>query len=803
MQPRELTISGLTSFSERVTLDFTDANLFALVGATGAGKSSVVDALTLALYGRIPRLHANEIAPVISTSASECTVGLDFTVRRRAYRAVRTIRRTKTGASTLEAVLEQLDDEGNVVTTLAGTADDVTAEVETLLGLSFDEFTRAVVLPQGEFARVLKAKASDRQSLLARLLGTGIYDRVKQRAGAHGRAAQERAEQTGHQIAQLGGVEPAQIATIQARVDALADLVQRLTSDTEQLLDIRERFRDASSAAQAVRDRLQRLRGIEAPPQEVLDLADQIETADRTVQKLQTASEDAETAVTTAEDAAGDPDLLDRLTATIRAHGRTPELTAALTSAEERLPQLRGQIEQLTTDLVGARDAVDRATATQTSVHRAHAAVQAVDGLHAGDDCPVCASTIGADAPALQAAQDGAQQQIEAARTAVNQAVQSGASRETRLARARTDLEAATVERDRATERLAAHMATLTDQPSQAEATARQAEVRGQQQQLATLRKEARQAREDLQGAVQARRRLGEQASGLGQRLDRLRLAVAELDPPTLTGEVVADWSALHGWAQEQLPAATLAASQADRTVQAVQAEGTALRARMEEACAAAGVPTGSDDPRDRAVQARADAAAEVSRLTQVAEMVGNLRAEESDAREQAAVGAELARLLRADQFQKWLLDEATRALVAGASTQLRALSSGRYELRLDGRGAIQVADLASAGMTRSVRTLSGGETFLASLALALSLAEQIALSASGPVALESLFIDEGFGALDPETLDIAAGAIELLGSGERTVGVITHVADMADRMPTRFIVRRTSGGSRVERQDA
>ncbi len=803
MQPRELTISGLTSFSERVTLDFTDANLFALVGATGAGKSSVVDALTLALYGRIPRLHANEIAPVISTSASECTVGLDFTVRRRAYRAVRTIRRTKTGASTLEAVLEQLDDEGNVVTTLAGTADDVTAEVETLLGLSFDEFTRAVVLPQGEFARVLKAKASDRQSLLARLLGTGIYDRVKQRAGAHGRAAQERAEQTGHQIAQLGGVEPAQIATIQARVDALADLVQRLTSDTEQLLDIRERFRDASSAAQAVRDRLQRLRGIEAPPQEVLDLADQIETADRTVQKLQTASEDAETAVTTAEDAAGDPDLLDRLTATIQAHGRTPELTAALTSAEERLPQLRGQIEQLTTDLVGARDAVDRATATQTSVHRAHAAVQAVDGLHAGDDCPVCASTIGADAPALQAAQDGAQQQIEAARTAVNQAVQSVASLETRLARARTDLEAATVERDRATERLAAHMATLTDQPSQAEATARQAEVRGQQQQLATLRKEARQAREDLQGAVQARRRLGEQASGLGQRLDRLRLAVAELDPPTLTGEVVADWSALHGWAQEQLPAATLAASQADRTVQAVQAEGTALRARMEEACAAAGVPTGSDDPRDRAVQARADAAAEVSRLTQVAEMVGNLRAEESDAREQAAVGAELARLLRADQFQKWLLDEATRALVAGASTQLRALSSGRYELRLDGRGAIQVADLASAGMTRSVRTLSGGETFLASLALALSLAEQIALSASGPVALESLFIDEGFGALDPETLDIAAGAIELLGSGERTVGVITHVADMADRMPTRFIVRRTSGGSRVERQDA
>ena len=75
-------------------------------------------------------------------------------------------------------------------------------------------------------------------------------------------------------------------------------------------------------------------------------------------------------------------------------------------------------------------------------------------------------------------------------------------------------------------------------------------------------------------------------------------------------------------------------------------------------------------------------------------------------------------------------------------------------------------------------------------------------MSASGQVALESLFIDEGFGALDPETLDIAAGAIEQLGAGDRTVGVVTHVAEMAERLPTRFVVHRTASGSRVERVD-
>lgn len=803
MQPRELIISGLTSFSERVQLDFSDVSLFALVGPTGAGKSSVIDAMTLALYGRIPRLHANEVAPAIATTASECTVGLTFTVRRRPYRAVRTIRRTSTGASTLEAALEQLDDNGAVVTTLAGTADDVTLEVERLLGLSFEEFTRAVVLPQGEFARVLRAKASDRQSLLARLLGTGIYDRVKQRAGSHARAAQDRAEQTAHQIAQLGAVTPAQVEGLQARVATLDELLVSLQADTAALADVRDRYRDAATVAQATRDRMSRLQAIDLPPPEVVDLADRMVLADAAISKLQAAAEDADTALQTAEDAVGDPELADRLTAVVALHGRTPELMQALTDAEAALPQVRDLIQQLTLARATAQAEVARATAAQTDLHRQHAALQAVEGLVPGDGCPVCATPLNDSAPVWQADAAEGRSAVAAATAALNAAVEATASTRTRLARAEQDLNAGTTMRDRATDRLQAHLTQLEGRPALAAAQGQITTARQHQQAIAGLRKESRQAREDMQRATAQRQQLTEQSGGLAQRLDLLRLAVAELAPPTLVGEVVGDWQALHDWAQAGLPAATVAASTADRAVAAVQAEGTALRDRMEQACAEVDIPRDTQDPRDRAVQARADTAAQAQRLQQVLDMIEGLRGEETDARQQAAVGGELARLLRADQFQKWLLDEATRALVAGASVQLFVLSSGRYELGLDGRGAIQVTDLASAGMTRSVRTLSGGETFLASLALALSLAEQIALSATGPVALESLFIDEGFGALDPETLDIAAGAIEQLGAGERTVGVITHVADIADRMPTRFVVSRTAGGSRVERVDA
>ncbi|MGI9017512.1 MAG: AAA family ATPase [Euzebya sp.] len=802
MQPRELTISGLTSFSERVTLDFTDATLFALVGPTGAGKSSVVDAMTLALYGRIPRLHANEIAPAISTNASECTVGLTFTVRHQPYRAVRTVRRTKTGASTLEAALDQLDDDGNVVSTLAGTAEDVTTEIEALLGLSFDEFTRAVVLPQGEFARVLKAKTSDRQNLLARLLGTGIYDRVKQRAGAHGRSAQQRAEQTAHQIAQLGAVDQDQVQALQHRVAELDELVSQLTTDTAQLLDIRESYTEAQKAAAVARDRVERLTAIEQPPKEVLDLADAIATADQAVEKLTGAQHDADTQLTAAEEAAGDPTLAEELSAIITGHQRTTELTADLTRADAALPDLRQQIEQLTSQFQTAAEAAEQATLHQSRIHREHAAVQASHGLAPGDDCPVCAATLTQSAPALQADASAGTAAVAQAASDLKQALQRSASTQTLLTRAESDLKQATLARDQAAGQLSTHLAALEGKATLKTAQTQLAHVREQQQRLAGLRTVARQARDDVAKATRVRQRLSDQAAGLGQRLDRLRLAVAELDPPSLSGQTVADWAALHEWAGEQLAGASLAAAQADRGVETVKAEGTTLRSAMEQACLQAGVEAGTADPRDRAVQARSDAAAEVARMQKVATMVTSLRAEEVDAREQAVIGAELARLLRADQFQKWLLDEATRALVAGASTQLNQLSSGRYELTLDARGAIQVADLSSAGMTRSVRTLSGGETFLASLALALSLAEQIAESATGPVALESLFIDEGFGALDPETLDIAAGAIEQLGAGERTVGVITHVADMADRMPTQFVVKRTVGGSRVERVD-
>jgi exonuclease SbcC len=99
------------------------------------------------------------------------------------------------------------------------------------------------------------------------------------------------------------------------------------------------------------------------------------------------------------------------------------------------------------------------------------------------------------------------------------------------------------------------------------------------------------------------------------------------------------------------------------------------------------------------------------------------------------------------------------------------------------------------------VKTLSGGETFLASLALALALAEHLpALASTGAESsLESLFIDEGFSHLDSDTLDIVASALEVLGQDRsRLIGVITHVPALAERMPARVTVHKEQTGSTV-----
>ena len=158
-----------------------------------------------------------------------------------------------------------------------------------------------------------------------------------------------------------------------------------------------------------------------------------------------------------------------------------------------------------------------------------------------------------------------------------------------------------------------------------------------------------------------------------------------------------------------------------------------------------------------------------------------------------------VANELKTDRFIGFLLDESIEDLALRASNELRKISAGQYSLA-SSRNNFSVVDHANADERRSVVTLSGGETFLASLALALALAHGIADIAghSAGARLDAMFIDEGFGTLDPESLDQAVEALERLRDGERMVGIITHVPTLAERIPDGLSVERKVGGTVV-----
>jgi len=160
--------------------------------------------------------------------------------------------------------------------------------------------------------------------------------------------------------------------------------------------------------------------------------------------------------------------------------------------------------------------------------------------------------------------------------------------------------------------------------------------------------------------------------------------------------------------------------------------------------------------------------------------------------------------------LESFVLAAELEEIVEAANLRLQDMSSARYRLQhTDARAArgaasglgLQVMD-AHTGQARPAQSLSGGETFLASLALALGLAEVVTARAGG-VKLDTLFIDEGFGSLDDDTLDLAMRTLDELRQGGRTVGLISHVAAMKEQLPAQLVVEATAQGPSVIRQDS
>lgn len=295
----------------------------------------------------------------------------------------------------------------------------------------------------------------------------------------------------------------------------------------------------------------------------------------------------------------------------------------------------------------------------------------------------------------------------------------------------------------------------------------------------------------------------------------RQRDAVAALQPPEPSGDVQARWTELQEWASGQRSEVAAEIEEAKSQSQALATRRRATNAAALELVRGALASDGNDSLRglpadpdsvdlqklerrlaDAQTQAEVNLATAEAARTQAEAVASQIK----ELEEAAAVDSQLARLLGASEFERWLTLEVFDALVARATERLLELSKGQYSLEAVDTG-IWVRDHHNGDEMRDAKTLSGGETFLASLALALALADStVDLSSEGAPRIDALFLDEGFGTLDPETLDSVASALEELGSTGRMVVIVTHIRELADRMPVRFEVSKGPTTATVER---
>ena len=790
MRPRRLEIEGFTSFKERLVLDLTGLDLFAITGATGAGKSSLIDALVFALYGQVPRV-SKEYRQLISHGAERIAVHLEFEVGGRAYRVVRTARASGGNPQTrLEAR------NGKGWEPLADRARDVEDQVSKIVGLDYDAFTRSVVLPQGQFDLFLKGRPDERRKILVALLNLQVYEEMHKRANAKAREAEQEVEFLRRQLeddfadatAESLEARRREHAAVEVERGTLAQRQEALRNGLELADRVRLARRDRAARQEDCRAEEARTEAAEATLHEAGARRDRLER-ERAAHERSLA------------DVRFDPD---RLALLIEARPLTERLAAlgprservdkacqeksagceqkrgALWAAEQALPALDKAAE-------AARQALESARADREELQRRHAAHELRRQLKAGEPCPVCEQAVKkvSRPPAaadLGAADRGLAKADQAARAAEERLRQAQVATE----RARGDLAAHERELAQLEKQRAESQADVASVVKALAASGFEADPRAASRLVAVVGAE-------LQASQKAR----EQAERLATEGERLKQAQAALQAELAAARAQVEDG------RTRLADLRRRREEAESALTAARAGLESLRVRegwsidgpgaADEVDALEALRRARDDEATQLARRAARLEAEIEkvegRIARAAELAQ--RRKEREAR--SALYATLAQHLRADQFLAYVQEEALRFLAEDGSRHLNRLSSGRYSLVCEEQ-EFAVVDHWNADARRSVKTLSGGETFLASLSLALALAESLArLSAEGRAgeALESLFLDEGFGTLDGETLDAVVDALEALQGGERMVGIVTHIPDLAERLPARLEVKR------------
>lgn len=773
MRPLSLEIEGFLAYRRKAEVDFRDADLFVLEGATGSGKSSVIDAIIFALYGTVPRLgHRSAVAPVINATADTAKVRFEFSIDDRAYQVARRVQRTSTGAKVSEARLES---EGK---TIESGSKEVTAAVGDLLGLGFEHFTKAVVLPQGAFAEFLTDTPAERQDLLRALLDLGLFEQIKMIANERASMSRGRQQSLADSLERLAVPDPGEVKRAKK---ALRKLEAARSELGERMAEIGARRRTLAEAAAKEAVMTERMARYEAagPPRDFEELAADIARVRETRDDLNARAEDLAARHTELSARVHESPNKGALEGFLRSHRNLKALKDA--AAALRIDEVAQRLAESERVIVELRSRYDE-------LRSAHSAHDLRRSLRQGELCPVCAQEV----HQVPVASGPKAVEIEKLKDSLESAESEAAAIVAELAGMRG-------QEQQISKQIEDEEALLSEAPDEGAVVTALAALEGLLIELSQVETRIEAAKELSRQARVSASATVESAEALKVALYQQRAIVGEDGPPELSDDVVESWRRFDMWRLERLAEWKTEGAAATEIREQLGAGLEHLESDLGGWLELLGVTAG-ESPETALALAAAAQRTLIADMSRTIESAASMRSQIKEEAARGTVAAALGQHLKANSFEAWVMTEALEALVEGANQLLGDLSSGAYSLVVE-KGGFAVVDHRNADLTRTTRSLSGGEVFLVSLSLALSMASRLANLTGAASRLESVFLDEGFGALDRESLDTVATVLDELVVQGRTVGIVTHVRELAERIPVRFEVVKQPGTATIRRR--
>ncbi|MCL2206707.1 MAG: SMC family ATPase [Fibromonadales bacterium] len=768
MKPLKLTMSAFGSYASLETIDFTALGakgLYIIAGETGSGKTTIFDAISFALFGESSGTARDKSQMLCSHFAEEKAktfVELDFSSGCKKYKIKRIIK--KNGSQEAELTLP----DGNV----ASGDRNVKNKITEIIGLSREQFAQIVMIAQNDFLRFLHSDTKERLEILRRIFNTNFYkklqDKLKlkekdlsdqrklciknfERLEADHNKSKETQEAWKTQIKEdklaLSEIEKKlqelekEEKSLVAEIAMAKDLMGKFESLAKTKLSFEEHAKQAAAIEALGKRRCQgelALRKVKPFADKVLDL---IQQHKKRQAELSKARIDAETAGRNLENIKQKIPI---------AQAENPQLYSKL----KRLEELQRNFEKFCEEF-------KIADSQYKSMYEAFLRGQAgllAKNLVAGEPCPVCGSCQHPE-PAKLCGEQVNEAKLKETENKANNIRKKCEELSTACSTLKTEIE---------TEAQSRHKLTL------ALVGKCESEESNALNLLNNAKDEYKNALADggfadgaaYKSALVEEKELGEMAKRLNDYENEgkhLNNEIKRLEGETESKEKP-DWERLK--AQEA----------------AMGKDILALRKKRDEIKIHLGKI--------------ADALKELCAIT---EELGKIDMQYSSVKQLSDVAN--GKL----NFETYVQTAYFNRVLCTANQRLKVMSQNRYEFfhakeSSDGRSShgleIEVLD-SYTGKQRHVKSLSGGESFMASLSLSLGLSDVVQQSAGG-IHLDAMFIDEGFGSLDAGVLDLAMKTLSDMAGSERIIGIISHVSELCERIDKQIRVEKTNYGSKI-----